>query len=406
MQGQGLERRELKEGTVAARYRVGIIACGTISRAHLRAYRALPNVEVVAGADVSEEVRQQWLTEHGLPRMYAAAEELLDKERPDVVSICTWPTIRPQMVELACAYGVKGILAEKPMAVDLAGCDRMIAAAERAGTLLVVGHQRRFHNRYRKARELLDSGAIGDLVQLTGYDAADLLSNGSHTVDLIRYLVHDAPAQWVIGQIDMRDTGRRNSHLGFQQWEETHTRYGHHIESGVFALVQFGGSPPAAARSAGGAEARELPAPAQEGPRATIEGGVVGRRRRPGGGGWGMTVYGSEGVIEVAGDQPAEGQPWVRARVEGQSEWLVPEVEGNDAFRAEAEALFHVLEYGGTHPLDGRSARAGHEIMMAIFESARRRARIDLPLTVQDYPLDAMVAAGELVPQGAPAGHA
>jgi predicted dehydrogenase len=359
---------------MAARYRVGIIAGGLIAQgAHLRAYRNLEQVEVVAVADVSEEVRQKWTGELGVPRSYETAEAMLRQERPDVVSICTWPPLRPEMVELACAHGVKGILCEKPMAVDLAGCDRMIAAAERSGTTLVVGHQRRLHNRYVRARELLDSGAIGDVVQLTGFDAADLLSNGSHTVDLVRFLVHDAPAEWVIGQIDMRDTGRSNGRLGFQQWEQTHMRYGHHIESGVFALVQF-----------------------QGGARATFEGGVAGRRRRPGGGGWGMTVYGTEGIVEVAGDQLAEGQAWLRARVRGEADWVYPEIEPNNAFQEEIEALLQVLEQGGTHPLDGRSARAGHEIMMAIYESSRRRARIDLPLQESGSPLEAMIAAGDL----------
>ena len=356
---------------MAARYRVGIIAGGTIAQAHVRAYRQIPAVEVVALADPATEVRERWATEHGLPRVYASAEELLQREQPDLVSICTWPPLRPEMTELACAYGVKGILAEKPMAVDLAGCDRMLAAAERSSTVLIVGHQRRFHNRYVKARELIDSGAIGEVVQLTGFEGADLLSNGSHTVDLIRHLVHDAPAEWVIGQIDLRPIDRRDGRLGFQQWTATQTRYGHHIESGVFALVQFRG-----------------------GARATIEGGVVGRPRRPGGGGWRATIYGSDGMIEVAGDQLAEGEAWVRARTKGEADWIYPDVEANDAFQAEIKALIDVLERGGTHPLDGRSARAGHEIMMAIFESARRRARIDLPLQEQGYPLDAIVALG------------
>jgi predicted dehydrogenase len=302
---------------------------------------------------------------------------MLEQEKLDVVSICTWPPLRPEMVEAACAAGVRGILCEKPMAVDLAGCDRMLAAAERSGAVLVIGHQRRLHDRYVKARALIDSGAIGDVVQITGFDAADLLSNGSHTVDLVRFLADDAPAEWVIGQIDVRDTGRSNGRLGFQQWQETHMRYGHHIESGVFALVQF-----------------------QGGARATLEGGVAGRGRRPGAGGWGMTVYGTEGIVEVAGDQLAEGQSWLRARVKGQANWVSPEVEPNDAFQAEIEQLLEVLERGGRHPLDGRSARAGHEIMMAIYESSRRRARIDLPLEAQESPLETMVAGGEIAIPG------
>jgi predicted dehydrogenase len=356
---------------MAARYRVGIIACGLIAEAHLRAYRTIPEVEVVAGADISPDVRQRWSTEHEIPHMCATAEELLARAKPDIVSICTWPPLRPQMTELACAHGVKGILAEKPMAVDLAGCDRMLAAAERSGTVLIVGHQRRFHNRYRTARELIDSGAIGEVVQINGFEGADLLSNGSHTVDIIRHLLHDAPAEWVMGQIDLRPVDRKDGRLGFQQWTATHTRYGHHIESGVFALVQF-----------------------QGGARATIEGGVAGRPRRPGGGGWRAIVYGSQGMIEVAGDHLAPGEAWVRARVTGEAEWHYPDVVANDAVRAQIVALLDVLERGGTHPLDGHSARAGHEIMMAIFESARRRARIDLPLQEQGYPLDAIVAAG------------
>ena len=75
-------------------------------------------------------------------------------------------------------------------------------------------------------------------------------------------------------------------------------------------------------------------------------------------------------------------------------------MEANDAMQAEIEALLHVLENGGTHPLDRRSARAEDEIMMAVFESARRRARIDLPLREQAYLLDALVAEGEREPSG------
>jgi predicted dehydrogenase len=360
-----------------ARYRVGIIACGLIAEAHLRAYRKIPAVEVVAGADVSPEVRERWQAEHGVRRMYAGAAEMLERERPHLVSICTWPPLRPEMTELACARGVKGIVAEKPMAVDLAGCDRMIAAAQRSGTALIVGHQRRFHNRYVKARELIDSGAIGDVAQISVFVSGDLLTSATHMVDVIRFLLHDAPAEWVIGQIDRRDPGFTNRPLGLQQWEETHMRYGHHVEAGALGLIQF-----------------------QGGARGLVEVGIVSRPRP----GYSATVYGTDGIIGASGDRPEPGEPstggrpepWLRARVKGEPDWTYPAVEPNDAIQAEIEALIDVLERGGTHPLDGRSARQGHEILMAIYESARRRARVDLPLAVAENPLEAMVAAGEL----------
>ncbi|HEX2037749.1 MAG TPA: Gfo/Idh/MocA family oxidoreductase [Chloroflexota bacterium] len=352
-------------------YRVGIIGCGGISNAHLRAYRQIPAVEVVAGADVSDAVRQDRVSrtdELGIPRMYAGAEEMLREARPDIVSICTWPTLRPELTELACAAGVKAILAEKPMAVDLAGCDRMIAAAERTGTLLVVGHQRRFRERYVKARELLDSGAIGEVVQITGYGSADLLSSTTHTVDLIRFLLKDDEAEWVIGQIDLRPQTRRNAPTGYQRWEETGMRYGHHVESGAFALIQFKG-----------------------GARATVESGII---QRQGKGGWPMTVYGTEGVIEVGPDRPAEGEPMLRARLKGQAERIGINATANSGFKEEIEAIISALDGGPPHPLHARSARHVHEILMAIFESARRRARVDLPLEVTEHPLEAMIAAG------------
>jgi predicted dehydrogenase len=349
---------------------VGIIACGIIAESHLRAYRKIDAVEVVAGADVSPEVRERWTAEHGIPRMYATAEELLERERPDIVSVCTWPPLRPEMTELACARGVKAIVAEKPMAVDLAGCDRMIAAAERAGAVLIVGTQRRFHARYVKACELIDAGAIGEVVQIGVFNpTGDLLTSSSHMVDVMRYLLHDAPAEWVIGQVDGRDPGYTNRRLGLQQWEETHTRYGHHIEAGACGLVQFRG-----------------------GARGLIEVGIVSRNRP----GYSATVYGTEGMLEASGDQVAEGEPWLRARLRGEGAWTTPAVEPNDAIQAEIEALIDVLERGGTHPLDGRSARQGMEILMAVYESARRRARIDLPYRGLTNPLEEMVSAGAL----------
>jgi predicted dehydrogenase len=207
------------------------------------------------------------------------------------------------------------------------------------------------------------------VAQISVFINGDLLTSATHMVDVIRYLLHDAPAEWVIGQIDRRDPGFTNRRLGLQQWEQTHQRYGHHIETGALGLIQFRG-----------------------GARGLLEVGIVSRPRP----GYSAIVYGTEGMIEASGDRPEEGEPWLRARVKGEADWIYPEIEPNDAFQAEIEALLDVLERGGTHPLDMRSARQGHEILIAIYESARRRARIDLPLTVAESPLEAMIAAGEL----------
>ena len=356
---------------MTARYRVGIIGCGGIARSHLRGYEDVAGAEVVAGADPSPEARDRWEREFGVPRMYATAEELLERERPDIVSLCVWPPIRPELTELVCAHGVRGIVAEKPMAVDLAGCDRMIAAAEGAGAVLIVRHQRRYSPRFVAAKALIDAGAIGDVEQVAVFNGGrggggDLITSSSHMVDVMRYLLDDAPAEWVIGQIDTREPDFRNGPTGFQQWEETHTRYGHPIEAGAAGIVRFRG-----------------------GARGQVECGIVSRPRPS----YSATVYGSEGVIESAGDPGRAGgaggeeAPPLRARLKGTAGWTLPEVGPETGIPTPFTDLVKVMETGGTHPLDMRSARQVHEILMAIYESARRRARIDLPLAVAANPL-------------------
>ena len=123
-----------------------------------------------------------------------------------------------------------------------------------------------------------------------------------------------------------------------------------------------------------------------------VECGIVSRARP----GYSATIYGSDGVIETSGDRPEPGEPYLRARVKGEPDWITPDAPPNEATQAAFQALIDVLENGGTHPLDMHSARKDHEILMAIYESSRRRARVDLPLLVGENPLEAMIAAGEV----------
>jgi UDP-N-acetylglucosamine 3-dehydrogenase len=358
---------------MATRYKAAIIACGNIARhAHLPAYRKIEGVEVVAGADPSPVIRQAWERELGVPRMYADPAEMLDREKPDLVSVCCWPPLRPELTELAASSGVKAILAEKPFAVDMAGADRMIEACRRNNVLLVVGHQRRYHTRYVTAKALIDAGEIGDVVQVSGLSGVptrggDMLTGGTHTVDAVRFLAGDAPTEWVIGQIDVRDPHFTNAPIGLQEWEQTGKRYGHHVETGAFALIHFA-----------------------NGVRGTVENGIIGRR-----GGWPAIVYGTEGMIEIAADQPTEGEPLVRARLKGRTDWYVPDIQANDPFQVEIQEMITSLEGGGTHPLGAAAAREVHLIVMAIYESARRRARIDFPFEVGESPLEVMLREGE-----------
>ena len=83
---------------------------------------------------------------------------MLDAERLDVVSICTWHTGHAPWTVTAAARKPKAILCEKPMAETLGRADEMLIACHRNGVKLVIGHQRRFLPAYTLARDLIAGG--------------------------------------------------------------------------------------------------------------------------------------------------------------------------------------------------------------------------------------------------------
>jgi len=112
-----------------------------------------------------------------------------------------------------------------------------VKACEDVGIPLVINHQRRVGADLVEARQLIESGAIGDLVEVRGYCGGDILSDGTHLIDSLLFLAGDPDAEWVSGQIN-RDlsspiwhpkSGPPNPRPGF--------RYGHAVESGGMGLA-------------------------------------------------------------------------------------------------------------------------------------------------------------------------
>ncbi len=347
-------------------YRVGIIGCGGIARAHTSGYGLVEATQVVAGADPVEAQRIKFEAEHPGVRTYATHQEMLDKEDLDLVSVCTWPPLHAEGVIDAAEHKPKGILCEKPFALSLGEVDAMLEACERNDVKIIVGHQRRYNQRYAEAKAALDRGEIGDLVEIVASSGGDLLTCGSHSIDLIRFFADDVPIKWVMGQV----------HFGRDR--ESTTEYGHEAEQAALGRFEF-----------------------ENGVRGMMEQGWLitpageERWRRH----WYVVAQGTRGTIEVDGDKKPE-HPWPtgwRIRRLGETEWEEhPCPNEPHAVALEIQDLVRWIEQGGDHPLNGRNARADHEILMAIYESCRSRSRIELPLKVSDNPLISMVQAGQI----------
>jgi phthalate 4,5-cis-dihydrodiol dehydrogenase len=139
--------------------RVGIAGLGAAGRAFLPAIAAHPGLVLEAIADPAPQVREQASAEMKVAAC-ASVEELVARASVDAVYIATPTELHPEHVALACAAG-KHVLVEKPMAVTLAQAEAMIAAAERAGVQLLVGHSHSYDLPIKRMRELIAGGSLG-----------------------------------------------------------------------------------------------------------------------------------------------------------------------------------------------------------------------------------------------------
>ncbi|MDQ4489420.1 Gfo/Idh/MocA family oxidoreductase [Sinomonas sp. ASV486] len=145
--------------TSPAKYRVGIVGCGAISRNHLEAFAAIPEATVVAVCDVDADRARATASQWGIEHAYGSVEELL-AAGIDLVSVCTPHPTHEEVVLAAAAAGAH-VLCEKPIAIDLASAERMVAACDAAGVRLGVFFQRRFWPAAQRLRAAIDDGTIG-----------------------------------------------------------------------------------------------------------------------------------------------------------------------------------------------------------------------------------------------------
>ncbi len=331
-------------------YRVGIIGCGEIGQHHAKAYAAMPDVQLVAVSDVVAEAATALAKQYEGVTAYQGHQEMLEKEALDVVSVCTWPQVRAMLVSDVCRHGgVRLIYAEKPMAMNLKEADAMVEAARQAGILLVVGHQRRYGARWRQAKEMLHEGAIGQLIRIeAACEGWDAFQWGTHWVDIMRFFNDDQPVDWVLAQVDRR-------------WDRI--RFGHRMETECIAQIGF-----------------------HNGVRAVLETGdhIVGA-------GFYNRLIGTDGMIEV------DAAKKIPLRAFTRTGYIVPELRDaepnfpSEVGRAISSALRTVEAGSLEHPLNGASARATTEVVMAIYESARIGRLVELPLQQNDSPLGLML---------------
>lgn len=167
-----------------------------MGRRHIQVVKKL-GLDLAAVYDKSREALKTARKENGLAEAVLATQlEAVFAGAPDCVIIATTADSHCELTCLAAEKGSRFILVEKPMAVSLAECDKMIAACEKNGARMAVNHQMRFLEQYSHPRALLESDVYGGMRSMTVVAGNFGVSmNGTHYVEAFRYMAGENPTE-------------------------------------------------------------------------------------------------------------------------------------------------------------------------------------------------------------------
>ncbi len=196
--------------------RVGVIGAGRIGRIHTEnLVTRIPDVEVVAVADVRREAAQEVAARWHIPHALDDYHTLLSDPLVEAVVICSSTDTHTPIIQEAAAAG-KHIFCEKPIDVDLDRIDAALAAVKAAGVKLQVGFNRRFDPSFRKVYEVVRAGKIGSphILRITSRDPEPpsldyvrvsggiFLDMTIHDFDMARYLMGSEVTEvYVAGEV-------------------------------------------------------------------------------------------------------------------------------------------------------------------------------------------------------------
>jgi predicted dehydrogenase len=207
-----------------------------VSGGHFSAYAANPKARLVAAVDVRPELAEAAARRWQIPRWYSSVAEALADPAVQIADLCL-PHDLHAPVALAAAAADKHVFVEKPIANTLAEADAMIAACRQHGVTLMVDQTKRYQNRHREIKRLLDAGYIGAPVLVKGAYLQDItyawrnmdakrlatywkhdgvLSGiGIHALDLVRWLIGEASeVQAIATTSELIDPARQTEDSG------------------------------------------------------------------------------------------------------------------------------------------------------------------------------------------------
>jgi predicted dehydrogenase len=343
-------------------------------------WKDIANAEVVAVADPDEKGRADAVKKTGAKKGYADYKTMLEKEKPQIVSVATRHLDQHKDMVVACANAGASVFLEKPMARTLAEADEMVKACETKHVKLAIAFQTRYSPRLARVREMIKDEKLGDLLELRGRgkeDAKrgggeDLMVLGTHIVDLMRFLAGD-PA-WCFAQVLQGGKPAVKAQVRHTGPEGMGPVLGDHINATY-------GLPKGALGTFGTLRARH------------------GANNR-----FALSVYGTKGVVQLhTGSLPAvwycDDPSWMPGKSKKAWQEVTsagvgkPEkLKGGDATAGNVWIVKDLIEAieKDRQPLGSMyDARAALEMVLAVYASHKANAPVAMPLKERKHPLAA-----------------
>jgi predicted dehydrogenase len=354
--------------------RVGLVGSGFIAAIHAEALRQVPGALVVAVASPTPGRAEQFAAARAIPHHFTDDRALYDRKDVDLVVLGLPNDLHCEAAVRAAEAG-KHVVVEKPMALSLAECDRMIAACEKAGVMLGYAEELCFAPKYVRLKALVDEGALGRVHLVKQSEKHDgphsawfydtRRSGGGVTMDMGCHAIEFF--RWMLG----RD-GKKGRIVGAyaQMSTQVHGDKTNGDDEAVLVLDFEGGAVALAEES------------------WTKPGGMDDRAE----------VFGSEGQAYAdllhGNALRAYSQRGYGYAVEKAGEtrgWSFPVFEElwNYGFVHEMAHFVACVREGRPPMEDGHDGRAVLEAIFALYASAAERRRIELPLaTAAARPID------------------
>lgn len=342
----------------------------------------IPNAQIVAVADENEAGRSAAQKRLGAKTAYADYRQMLQKERPQIVSVADRHIDLHRDMVVACAEAGASIFLEKPISRNLQEADEMVAACEKHHVKLAIAHQTRYSPRLQRVKDLIADGRIGDLLELRARGkedaragAEDMMVLGTHLMDLMRFIAGDARTCYAQVGVVAKDRVTPITKADLREGAE-----GMGLIAGNHIKAMYGFD-----RGVTGHFASA---------RSTRAKGEADR--------FGLSIHGTRGVIQfTTGSLPAcyylADPSWFPGRSRASWQLITSQGLGKEETLKDGalgqgnvwvvQDLIQAIERDRQPKGSIYDGRAALEMIHAVYESARTRGVVELPLRNRRHPL-------------------